>query len=191
MNSPITSCSGRPSFGGRRSDQALCQGGCTCSRRTASLRTSSLPRTAGAPEKRLSLLQNKRIRSATFGRATNRWSCGARSIGQNPYRAGSTPEELVLRKATYIFALAYTRRGWVQANAEAHCRSRPRLAQQAALAERHAQCTHNPSVEATRHGGPPLRASAAWAAPCRSPHLKRYASPAESESKLALFRSAP
>ena len=154
MNSPLTSSLGRPSFGGRRGNQALCQGGCACSRRAASHRTSPLPCTAGAPEKRLSPLQNKRIRSATSGRATNRWPGGARSIGQNPYRAGSTPEELVLRKATRIFAPACTRRGWVHANSKAHRRSEPRSAQQAALAERHAQCTHNPSLNLTRYGRP-------------------------------------
>ena len=58
-------------------------------------------------------------------------------------------------------------------NAKARHRGSQPVVQQAALAERRAQCTHNPSVEATRHGGPPLRASAAWVAPCRSPHLKR------------------
>ena len=154
MKPPTTSSSGRPSFGGRRGNQALCQGACVCSLRAASLRTSPLPGTAGAPEKRVSLLQNKRIRSATFGRATNRWPGGACSIGQNPHRAGSALEELVLRKATHIFSLACTRRGWVQANAEARRRSVPKSAQQAALAERRAQCTHNPSLNLTRDGRP-------------------------------------
>ena len=154
MNSPITSSSGRPSFGGRRSNQALCQGACACSLRAASLRTGSLPAAAGAPESRRQCPRNKRIRSATFGRATNRWSGGARSTGPNPHRAGSGPEELVLGKASQAYVLARTRCSPGQTNTKAHHCGSLRASQQAALAERHAQCTHNPSLNRTRHGRP-------------------------------------
>ena len=87
MNSPFTSSPGRPSFGGRRGDQALCQRGRACSLRAVSLRTGSLPLAAGAPERRRHGPQNKRRHSATFGRATNRWPGGARPTGPNPRRA--------------------------------------------------------------------------------------------------------
>ena len=169
MNSPTTFSSGRPSFGGRRGDQALCQRACDCSLRAASLRIGPLPSTSVAPEKRLWLLQNKRVRSAAF------W------LGH---------ESLAL----------HARRGRGQANAKAHRRSEPRSAQQAALAERHTQCTHSPSVNLTRYGRRRLAApdngvncpfAASRRLPQRSGYLKRYASPAESESKLALVRSAP
>ena len=51
-------------------------------------------------------------------------------------------------------------------NAKAHLRSAPRSAQQAALAERHAQCTHNPSLNLTRYGRP------AWPAWRHSVHFR-------------------
>ena len=122
MNSPTTFSSGRRSFGGRHGIEALCQGGCACSLRAASLQVGPLPSTSVAAEKRLWFLQNKRVRSAAF------W------LGH---------ESLDLRANS---------RG--QANAKAHRRSEPRSAQQAALAERHAQCTHNPSLNLTRYGRP-------------------------------------
>ena len=59
------------------------------------------------------------------------------------------------------------------------------VVQQAALAERHAQCTHNPSLKRTRQrlaapGRSVILPSAASLR--RSAYLKRYASPAESDS---------
>ena len=101
----------------------------------------------------------------------------------------------MLRTAAQIYALACMRRGWGQANAKAHQRGSARLSQQAALAERRAQCTHNPSLKRTPNGLGRLQAR--WLLSFRRPkplgsaYLKRYASPAESESKLALFRSVP
>ena len=123
MNSPTTFSSGRPSFGSRRGNQALCQGGCAHSLRAASLRMGSLPSTAGATDKRLQCPQNKLVGSATFGWPKNCWR-----------------------------RVVCCRQG--QVNAKAHRRSPPRLCQQAALAERRAQCTHNPSVNRTRYGRP-------------------------------------
>ena len=52
-------------------------------------------------------------------------------------------------------------------NAKAHRRSAPRHSQQAALAERRAQCTHNPSLNLTRYGRP------AWPGWRHSEHFRQ------------------